>query len=47
MKTAVRLLSIGVAVWLASAAATGHAYDHTKYRSQKFANLRRPVTSTE
>ena len=47
MKTAVRLLSIGLAVWLASGTITGHAYDHSRYRSQKFANLRRPVTSTE
>ena len=47
MKTAVRVLTIGMALWMLGGAVTGDAYDHARYRSQKFADLRRPVTSTE
>jgi len=47
MKTVVRIAVLGVTLAMLGLPATSHAYDHSRYRSQKFADLRRPVTSTE
>jgi hypothetical protein len=47
MKTVVRIAVLGVTLAMFGLPATSHAYDHSRYRSQKFADLRRPVTSTE